>query len=111
MKAIQFTTALLVSASFAYPSYAQEEISAVTTTSYSRVQEVHETNNQVLDQDLNNNNVLSVSLDQLEVQSQPGLSRNNLNQVSENINSQMDKNQQRWEVEVDWENNKLKRYF
>ncbi|MEB3283043.1 hypothetical protein ACL6C3_05555 [Capilliphycus salinus ALCB114379] len=111
MKAIQLTTALLLSASFAYPSIAQEEISPVTTTSYSRVQEVHETNNQVIDRDLNNNNVLSVSLDQLEVQSQPGLSRRNLNQVSENINSQMDKNQQRWEVEVDWENNKLKRYF
>ncbi|ERT09778.1 hypothetical protein M595_0048 [Lyngbya aestuarii BL J] len=110
MKAIQLTTALLLLSSFANPSAAQEEISAVTTTSYSRVQEVHETNNQVIDQDLNNNQ-LSVSLDQLEVQSQPGLSRNNLNQVSENINSQMDKNHQRWEVEVDWENNKLKRYF
>ncbi|EAW36475.1 hypothetical protein [Lyngbya sp. PCC 8106] len=110
MKAIQLTTALLLLSSFANPSAAQEEISAVTTTSYSRVQEVHETNNQVIDQNLNNNQ-LSVSLDQLEVQSQPGLSRNNLNQVSENINSQMDKNHQRWEVEVDWENNKLKRYF
>lgn len=110
MKAIQLTTALLLLSSFANPSVAQEEISAVTTTSYSRVQEVHETNNQVIDQDLNNNQ-LSVSLDQLEVQSQPGLSRNNLNQVSENINSQMDKNHQRWEVEVDWENNKLERYF
>jgi hypothetical protein len=110
MKAIQLTTALLLLSSFANPSAAQEEISAVTTTSYSRVQEVHETNNQVIDHNLNNNE-LSVSLDQLEVQSQPGLSRNNLNQVSENINSQMDKNHQRWEVEVDWENNKLKRYF
>lgn len=111
MKAIKLTTAtLLLSASFtAYPSIAAEEISAAPGTSYSRVQEVQETNNQVLDPDLNN--ALSVSLDQLEVQSQPGLSRNNLYQVSEDINSQMDRNRQRWEVEVDWENNKLQRFF
>jgi hypothetical protein len=111
MKAIQLTTALLLSASFASPSSAQEDISAVTTTSYSRVQEVEQTSNQVLDRDLNQNNVLSVSLDQQEVQSEPGLSHRNLNRVSDSINSQMDRNQQRWEVEVDWENNKLKRYF
>lgn len=110
MKAIQLTTAVLLSASFAYPTLAQEEISAVTSTSYSRVREVPETNNQAIGQDLNNN-LLSVSADRSQVQSQPGLSRRNLNQVSENINSQMDRNQQRWEVEVDWENNKLKRYF
>ena len=110
MKAISLTTALLLSTGLAYPSVAQEEISAVTTTSYSRVQEV-QTDNQVLDRDLDSNNVLSVSLDQVEVQSQPGLSRNNLDRVSDSINSQMDRNQQRWEVEVDWENNKLKRYF
>ncbi len=111
MKAIKLTTAtLLLSASFtAYPSMAVEEISAAPGTSYSRVQEVQKTNNQVLDPDWNN--ALSVSLDQLEVQYQPGLSRNNLYQVSEDINSQMDRNRQRWELEVDWENNKLQRFF
>lgn len=111
MKAIHLTTALLLSTSFAFPASAQDEISAVNSTSYSRVQEVHETSNQVLDRDLNQNNVLSVSVNQQAVQSRPGLSHRNLNQVSESINSQMDRNQQRWEVEVDWENNKLRRYF
>ncbi len=104
------TSALFLATSLSCSTVLAQEVSTVTPTPYLRVQEVLDTTHQVLDPEPNDQR-LSVGLEELEVQNKPGLSSKNLNQVSDKINSKLNRNRQNWELEVDWENTKLKSYF
>lgn len=108
------TSALFLATTLSSSTVLAQEVSTVTPTPYSRVQEVLDATHQVLDSERNdqpNDQMLSVGLEELEVQNKPGLSSKNLNQVSDKINSKLDRKRQRWELEVDWENSKLKSYL
>ena len=104
------TSALFLATALSSSTVLAQEVSTVTPTPSSRVQEVLDTTHQVLDSEQHDQR-LSASLDELEVQNQPGLSKQNLNKVSDKINSKLNRQRQNWELEVDWENTKLKSYF